>query len=680
MNYYEVLPLKKTGTENQVFTYESIEKIKVGSLVSVPLKNRVVRGLVTKKVQKPKFKTRAIEKKQTPEPVLNENQIMLAQKISDYYLCSLGETINAFLPFMLGKKRRKISSKNTPPTKRALKEKTINPNEYQTKIISEIEASRPSSKHLIHGVTGSGKTEIYLKLVERALSENDGSIVLVPEISLTPQTMSRFESRFPNKVSVWHSQLKETEKYQTWEEIRNGEKRIILGARSAIFMPINNLKYIIVDEEHETSYKQDKNPKYETQKVAEWLAELTGAKLVLGTATPRVETFYKSQNNNYKLHEMNNRIVQKSMPPVDVIDMREEFRKGNKSIFSDLLLDSIQKTLNEKKQVVLFVNRRGSSTFVVCRDCGYVEKCPNCDIPLTHHLYQKKTNITTQDQDGSSIYEQKLSCHHCNFKKRITLKCPLCNSYAFKYFGLGTQKVEIEAKNFFPKAKILRADQDSTKKRGSHELIYNDFKNKNFDILVGTQMIAKGWDLPNINLVGVIAADTTLNLPDFRSAEKTFSLLTQVAGRTGRGFHPGKVVIQTYSPENYVVKHAQKHDYKGFYEEEIISRKKYGYPPFSNFIKLSFRHKDEGVAIKKSEELKNILENNIKTEGVVIIGPVRSFIYRRLGYYNWQIIIKINQKSERANKEDKDIIDINQKIKEIATRGWSVDINPENLL
>jgi primosomal protein N' (replication factor Y) (superfamily II helicase) len=661
MNYYEILPLKKTGTESQTFTYQSEELIELGTIVGVPLKNRQIRGLVAEMVEKPKYTTRDITKILTSEPVIQKNQITLAQKISDYYYCSLGETINAFLPFELGKKRRIINDQ------RLVKGKPEKPhilNKDQEVIYDSIERAKLKTTHLIHGVTGSGKTEIYLQLAASALKSGKGSIILVPEISLTPQTLSRFEKRFGDKVAVWHSQLKETEKYQTWEKIRSGEKKIVLGARSAIFMPIKNLGYIVIDEEHENSYKQDQNPKYDAIKVAEWLTELTESKLILGSATPRLRSFHKAQNGEYLYYSLNTRIVQKSMPPVSVVDMRDEFRKGNMSIFSDDLSDAITKTLTEKKQIILFVNRRGASTFIVCRDCGHIEKCPDCEIPLIFH-----------PNEGN-----QLKCHHCDYKKSVPTVCPACKSHAIKYFGLGTQRVEIDAKKTFPNARIMRMDKDTTQKRGSHEEIYEGFKNNDFDILIGTQIIAKGWDLPNVNLVGVIAADTTLNIPDHQSAEKTFSLLTQVAGRTGRSYHPGEVIIQTYNPDNYAIKYAKNHDYLGFFKEELESRKKYNYPPFSKFIKLVNRNKVEEKAREKANKLADLLNKSLKSDNVDILGPAESFIYRKGGFYHWQIILKVKEGKNKKKNLDQQILDLNQTLKKIVPSDWTIDVDPDNLL
>jgi primosomal protein N' (replication factor Y) len=651
MKYVEVLPLTNTGSET-AFTYESESEVAVGSIVTIPLRNRNVRGMVTKAVSKPKFATKKITKVLSAEPVLTETQLELAHKISDYYFCSLGDTIGGMLPFEFGKKRR-IQYEEADAKEL---EKPLAFTKEQEQCFKSIKNAKPGSKHLLFGVTGSGKTEIYLQLAAEGLKKGQGSIILVPEISLTPQTLSRFEKRFGNKVAVWHSGLKETEKYANWEKIKSGEKMIVLGARSAIFTPIKNLGYIFIDEEHESSYKQDQVPRYETTRVAEWMADLTGAKLVLGSATPSVESYYKTENKDYNLCLLNNRIVQDSMPPVELIDLREEFKKGNKSIFSDRLLEEIKATLAAKKQVMLFVNRRGASTFVVCRDCGYVEECPHCEIPLTFHL-----------SDGKIGH---LHCHHCGFRKSVPTACPECSSYAIRYFGLGTQRVEIEAKKLFPKAKVARMDRDTTTKRGSHEEIYRDFAAGDSDILIGTQLIAKGWDLPNVTLVGVISADTMLNLPDFKSGERTFDLLTQISGRVGRGFHPGKVVVQTYNPENYAIVAAAKHDFKSFYEKEIVERKKYSYPPFSKLVKMVFAGPLSETVELEAKRVAGLLDN----KEVEVIGPSPAFLSKYAGKYRWQIVMKMPKSNYKMQNK------VLELMKPELKKGWVVDVNPDNLL
>lgn len=647
MYYYEVLPLTRTGAKDTTFTYESNDNIKLGKIVKIPLRNREVKGLIVKKVKKPEFDTKPISKILTDEAPLSEVQIKLALKIADYYLCNISDVIPNMLPFEFGKRRRTIPEEKQTKTRNHLKL-----TDNQEKIFKDINKSKTNTTHLIFGVTGSGKTEIYLQLIDDAIKSKKSSIMLVPEISLTPQTVKRFEERFGNKVAVWHSHLKETEKYHTWNKIKSGEKMVVVGARSAIFAPIKNLAYIIIDESHESSYKQDQKPRYETIRVAEWLVKITNAKLVLGTATPKVESYAKAKAGKYILHELKERIVQNKMPQTEIIDMGNEFKKKNYSIFSEILRDSIIETLKSGKQVLLFVNRRGASTFVVCRDCGYAAECPNCDIPLVYHPSQG--NI--------------LKCHHCGYAKKSPSKCPKCASVAIKFFGLGTQRVEIEAKKWFPKARIGRMDKDTTSRHGEHEKIYNDFAKGKYDILIGTQLIAKGWDLPNVSLVGVISADNILNMPDFRSAERTFSLLTQVAGRTGRGYHPGNVYIQTYTPENYAIRAASKHSYLEFYNREIKERKKYNYPPFSNLVKLTISGKDKEKTEDKAKKLSNNLSEKIDNNST-IFGPTTAFIPRLSGKYRFQIIIKT-----------KNLPKIQEVLRDIDLKDWTYDINPESLL
>lgn len=675
MKYVEILPLTKTGASDTAFTYETELDINVGSLVSIPLRNRYVKGLVTKLVKKPTFPTKPVKKILSEEPVLSEIQLTLAQKIADYYFCNLSDVIPTILSFEFGKKRQEL--KTEIPKIR----KTRNPLKLtgdQKKIFDTILKGKAASKYLLFGVTGSGKTEIYLQLVAEAIKRGKGSIILVPEISLTPQAAQRFIERFGDKVAMWHSGLLETEKFDTWKKIKSGEKTVILGARSAVFTPVKNLEYIFIDEEHESSYKQDQTPRYETGRVAEWLSEITEAKLIVGSATPKIETYKKALDSEYKLCTLSQRIIQDEMPPVKIVDLRDEFRKGNKSIISDDLYEATTEALKAKKQVIFFVNRRGASTFVVCRDCGFVSECPNCEIPLTYHPSEGEV----------------LKCHHCDFRTKVPVICPKCKSHAIRYFGLGTQRAEIEAKKMFPKARIMRMDKDTTRKRGSHETIYNNFASGDFDILVGTQLIAKGWDLPNVAVVGVISADTMLNLPDFRSAERTFSLLTQVAGRTGRGYHPGKVIIQTYNPESYAIKTAAKHDYVEFYQREIRDREKYSYPPFSTLIKLTFSSTNNKKAEDETNQLMRILENELIDKNIQVMGPSTAFLSKIAGKYRWQIILKIpNTKFsipneiKISNSNTKNSLQITnyklqifQILRENLKPGWSVDINPESLL
>lgn len=649
MYYYEILPLKKTGAEDRVFTYISETEIELGNLVTIPLRNRKIKGIVMAACPKPSFSTRPIEKILTTEPPVTDIQLELAKRIARYYLCSLGDAISSIFPFEFGKKRR--AQKENPKD-----HKIQSPNKLtsdQQKTYDAILKSKEGSRFLLFGVTGSGKTEIYLQLIADALKKDQGAIVLVPEISLTPQIMDRFHERFGDQVAVWHSQMLETEKYFTWEKIKSGQTKVVVGARSAIFTPVRNLAYVVIDEEHEGSYKQDQNPRYEATRVAEWLTELTGAKLVLGSATPRIETYQKALQKEYSLVKLDKRIVQENMPPVKLVDLRQEYQKGNRSIFSDDLLEACEEALKAKKQVLLFVNRRGAATFVICRDCGTVSECPNCDIPLTYH-----------PSEG-----QVLKCHHCDYKTTVPTICPNCQSYAIKYFGLGTQKAELEAKKMFPGAKVARMDRDTTAKRGSHESLFRGFLNEDFDILIGTQIIAKGWDLPNVAVVGVISADTTLNIPDFRAGERTFDLLTQVAGRTGRGFHPGKVIIQTYNPEAYPIVAAAQHDYVQFFEQEITERQKYSYPPFCNLIKLTCSETKGEKALQRAEELAAKITSDYP--GIKMLGPVPAFIPKLGNNYRYHLVLKLDSEVEPSSI----LADLKDSLAH-----WAVDINPETLL
>ncbi len=487
-----------------------------------------------------------------------------------------------------------------------------------------------SQKILIHGVTGSGKTEIYLNMIDIMLRRGKRTILLVPEISLTTQMVERVLGRFGDQVSILHSGLSLGERYDQWKRIISGEINIVIGARSALFAPIDDLGLIIIDEEHETTYKSSNRPRYHAREVAEKICELKDCHLVLGSATPSLESYYKAMVNEYKLYTIENRVQNIPMPIIRLIDMREELQKGNYSILSDDLRKEIRLRLEKGEQVILFLNRRGYSTFISCRQCGYVEKCPNCDVSLTYH-----------------IHNNRLTCHYCGFTKKAPRICPSCKDKKIKYFGHGTQKVEDIINRVFPEARILRMDMDATKGKGAHDKIINAFKNKGADILVGTQMIAKGLDFPNVTLVGVIIADTSLNLPDFRAAERTFQLITQVAGRAGRGCIRGTVLVQTYEPSHYSLLYASKHDFKGFYREEITLREEMNYPPFCNMINIIFSGDGEEQLIKKAKDFYYRLVELLKKDKKVtlirnIYRPVPCPISKINNKYRWHMLIKAN--------------------------------------
>ncbi len=534
--------------------------------------------------------------------------------------------------------------KQTPPTL------TVDQRLVWQRIQEHLEAGKNQKPFLLHGVTGSGKTEIYLKMVGEVLNQDGQAIVLVPEISLTPQTVKRFHARFPGKVGIVHSKLSMGERYDTWRRARNGDLSVVVGPRSALFTPLNNLKLIILDECHDDSYMQDDFlPHYHAVTTAQAYARFSGAFLLYGSATPSIEMVYRARRENWPILEMPGRVLAHRMavnklfdtglaedtegdvrymplPKVSIVDMRSELKSGNRSMFSGELYRSIQETFHRGHQTILFLNRRGTATYVFCRDCGYRLTCPHCDIPLTFH--QEKN---------------QLICHLCNYKRFIPKTCPQCSSTRVRQFGTGTEKVEQEVINTFPGAKVLRMDSGVTRQKGAHEFLLKQFANRQADILVGTQMLAKGIDLPFVTLVGVILADVGLNMPDFRATERTFQLLTQVAGRAGRSPLGGKVIFQTYQPEEYPIQFAAKHDFKRFYEHEIVSRGKMVYPPFSRLIRLEFRNQNADVVKSEAERVAKLVQHWIETGGhkqSAIIGPVPCFYQRVSGYYRWQLIIR----------------------------------------
>ncbi|ECL7895190.1 TPA: primosomal protein N' [Listeria innocua] len=486
----------------------------------------------------------------------------------------------------------------------------------------KITAATEQETFLIHGVTGSGKTEIYLQTIEAKLKEGKEAIVLVPEISLTPQMVERFKSRFGSEVAVLHSALSSGEKYDEWRKIERKEARVVVGARSAVFAPFENLGIIIIDEEHEASYKQEDNPRYHARDVAIWRAEKYQCPVVLGSATPSLESFARAKKGVYTLIELPSRVNDRAMPEVRVVDMRVELRKENRTEFSTELLEKIKDRIAKKEQTVLMLNRRGYSSFVMCRDCGYVVECPNCDISLTYHQSSNQ-----------------MKCHYCGHEERVPKHCPSCEGEHIRYFGTGTQKVEESLTKLIPEARVIRMDVDTTRTKGAHEKLLKSFRNHEADILLGTQMIAKGLDFPDITLVGVLNADTMLHLPDFRASERTFQLLTQVSGRAGRHERTGEVVVQSYNPEHYSIEFAKQHDFIGFYNHEMKLRKMGSYPPFYYLTMINVSDENEMKAIRKIQEMAQFLRGKLGPDAV-ILGPVPSTITRIKNKYRYQCIIK----------------------------------------
>jgi primosomal protein N' (replication factor Y) len=545
----------------------------------------------------------------------------------------------------------------------------------QRQAVERIVAAQDAAIFLLHGVTGSGKTEVYLQALAAIIARGQRGIVLVPEIALTPQAMARFSGRFPGRVAVLHSGLTHNERYDQWRRIRAGQIDVVVGSRSAIFAPIDNLGLIVIDEEHESAYKQeDRIPTYHAREVALALGRMTSATVVLGSATPSSESYYEAQRKHYTLLELPTRVAQAEessnglaasssagalnagLPPVTVVDLRAELRAGHTNVLSRALVGALSEVLAAGQQAILFLNRRGMASYVLCRDCGYVACCPRCDIPLTFHAT-----------------EHAMLCHYCFRQEAPPAVCPVCLRGNIRYYGHGTERVEDVVGRLFPSARLLRWDNDTARGRHGHERLLDAFANHQADILIGTQMIAKGLDFPTVTLVGVISADTALYLPDYRSAERAFQLLTQVAGRAGRGETPGRVIFQTFTPEHFCIQAAAEQNYGEFYEAEISARRQYGYPPFRRFVTFTYKNEDRYTCQVEATALFNTLTQLVATLGLSntdLVGPAPAFMERLREQYRWQIIVRGP--------------DLRPLLREVAPeelpRGWSVNIDPMSTL
>ncbi|PGS80372.1 primosomal protein N' [Bacillus cereus] len=506
--------------------------------------------------------------------------------------------------------------------------------EEQKQVITPILSSITNETYnpfLLYGVTGSGKTEVYLQSIAAVLKKGKEAIVLVPEIALTPQMVDRFKGRFGSQVAVLHSALSVGEKYDEWRKILRKEVKVVVGARSAVFAPFENLGIIIIDEEHESSYKQEDNPRYHARDVAVWRGQYHKCPIVLGSATPTLESFARAKKGVYELLTMEKRMNEQALPTVEIVDMREELRDGNRSMFSKALHEKIADRLEKKEQMVLFLNRRGHSTFVMCRDCGYVVQCPHCDISLTYH----KMN-------------HRLKCHYCSYEENMPTECPACQSTYIRFFGTGTQKVEEEITKLFPEARVIRMDVDTTSRKGMHEKLLKAFGEEKADILLGTQMIAKGLDFPKVTLVGVLTADTMLHLPDFRASEKTYQLLTQVSGRAGRHELPGEVVIQTYTPEHYSIELAKNQQYDVFFDQEMQMRRTRQYPPYYYVVLVTVSHPELLKAVQVTEKIASYLRTHCSQQ-TMVLGTVASAIPRIKDRYRYQCMIKYKREPNLKN-------------------------------
>jgi len=631
--YAEVLLPQKVGINQQVLTYEIPESLPArrGHIVEVSLRNHSAKGVIFRVTEnKPVFATKPITKIVEHAPHLEDAQLDLLEWISDYYFCPLFKTLKLFLPVPFVKKK-----KLTPEMPGEKSPYEFDPKHHlndEQKAVLKKYAETKKRVSLLHGITGSGKTEIYIHIADEHLKKGEQVLMLIPEISLTTQTVQRFQEHFKECLVTIHSQLTPKEKELAWMKIHRGEAKIVIGSRSSLFAPYTKLGVIIIDEEHDSSYKQDQTPRYNTLDVAIRLAELLNIKVIAGSATPSLETYFNALHHEYELLELNMRAGNNGskLPVTHIVDLREEMKKKNYSIFSEKMHMQLSDKLRTMEQSLLFLNRRGAASAVICRDCGLVVKCPKCEVPMTYHSRMMVEN---------SVYDtEKIVCHHCGLIEKVPHICPNCQSHHIKYIGLGTQRVEEETIKAFPKARVIRADRDTVKTRNAFKNIYLALQKNEVDVLIGTQMVAIGLHLPKINFVGVILADLGLTIPNFRASEKTFQLLTQVSGRAGRENDMGEVVIQTYLPNHYAIQTAAKHDFKKFYEYEIAIRKELNYPPFSKLIKLTFKDKNNKKCVEKTLKVLDELEkNNIDQKHAITYYP--SLIPKLKHMFRWHLLI-----------------------------------------
>ena len=715
--YVNVLVENKVKSNDMMFTYKTSNDDLVGKRVLVPFGNRIISGFVieyTKELLDYEVKT--IYKVIDEEAVLNEELIKLGKFIGEKYLCSLVYAYQAMLPKALKANSKKEYSVKTNTylklneniiyedcTKKQLEimeilkanievlksdiksksvlKKLIDKNyiiEYEKEVYREIfidkdvrnieltalqvkvsnkikESFGMSKTILLYGVTGSGKTEVYIDVVKEVINKGKTAIILVPEISLTPQITARFKAIFEDEIAILHSSLSDGEKYDEWRKIVKEEVKVVIGARSAIFAPLKNIGIIIIDEEHSESYKQENNPRYNTLDIAIERSKTHNCPVILGSATPTIESFARAKKGYYDYLELSKRVNNKPLPKVTIVDMKDEIRKGN-TLFSSTLIENIKNRLEKKEQVMLLLNRRGYSNYLNCQNCGFVYKCPNCDITFTYH----KTS-------------GMLRCHYCGYADKKDDICPSCHEKSIREIGTGTEKLEEKIKELFPYSNVLRMDADTTGKKGAHAKIIKDFSSGNYDILVGTQMISKGLNFPNVTLVGVINADSSLNIPNFRSSEATYSLLDQVIGRTGRADKDGTAIIQTFNPEHYSIVCACNHDYKLFFNKEMQVRKKLNYPPYCFITLIKISSKDYDYGFKEAKKIGVFLKNNLIN--TIVLGPSMANILKINNNYNFQVILKY-KKDEKLYKTLNELIKIyegNSKIK------VELDFNPINL-
>lgn len=677
--FAEIAVNSKSSRRDDLFTYlvppEIEGDIVVGQMVIVPLANRKVNGVVIAlHSTKPKFETKAIDKIVEPVPVVDKKMIELARFISEYYWCGFSQALFTMLPANLRKRKTRIFKQEIKNQKSKVKNVeslrddivsnisdlvlTFQQEKALGKIVGALEKNKPATL-LLHGVTNSGKTEVYLRSFAKVLESGGSGIYIVPEIALTPQGLKRFEEVFgKDRVALVHSQMTIAQRLKTWVDIKTGKKRVVVGSRSAIFAPVENLKLVVIDEEHDLiSFKSDQTPRYELHTLAEKLAGLTNSVLIFGSATPLVTSYKRVIDGDWEYLSMPERIGGGIAPMVKIVDMEETKPKGGDGIFSEYLLEALGLVLKNKKQALLFLNRRGMASFIICETCKKVSMCESCDSALVYH----------------SI-DNRLWCHHCGRKYPVPVRCDICGGLDFRFLGKGTEKIESEIKKYFPDARIARMDRDTMISDQAYQGIFDRFKAGEIDILVGTQMIVHGWDIPAVDLAAVISIDESLLIPDYASEEKVFQLITQLAGRTGRSDARGMLVLQTHNPDLPVFETAVKNDYLSFAKRELALREKFGYPPFGRIVKLSFGGVNKGVVEKKAEELKKSLDIKILDIAgeagldIDIIGPIAPLIEKKYGRYWKNIIIKSKLPATSYQLLD------------IVPKDWVIDIDPISFL
>jgi primosomal protein N' (replication factor Y) (superfamily II helicase) len=657
-----VVPDTRSILPRDLFTYavppELSERAVPGARVEVPFGPRTVVGYVVERtagaeVAAPRELSAVLDE----APLLSPQAVALARWVADRYCAPLGEVLKAMLPAGVRSARpggRKRGPRTTSRGVAAIDEaaSTTAPalTEQQQIAAAPLIAAVHEHRHvrlLLHGVTGSGKTEVYLAAIDAALQHGRGAIVLVPEISLTPQTVARFAGRFPGRVALVHSGLTDSERAAQWRRIRDCEADVVVGSRSAVFAPLREPGVVVVDEEDASAYKQDRVPRYSAVDVAMELGRLHGIPVVLGSATPRVETFFRAKTGAMEYAELPERIAGRALPPIEVVDLREELQAGNRSPLSQTLERALRECHGAGGQSILFLNRRGSATVIVCRSCGAVLTCRNCSVSMVYHQGRARCD-----------------CHYCGATAPVPMTCPECHSPSIRGLGMGTERLEHEVHQLFPTLRLLRMDRDTVAHRDAYFDIYEAFRRRDADCLVGTQMVAKGWDLAGVRLVGIVNADTSLHFPDYRAGEITFSLLTQVAGRAGRGDEPARVILQTYTPDHYAVQFAATHDYLGFARKEIVFRRSFGFPPYTRLVVCTYAHRDDAAAEAEARRLAENLSGILGSgSGLDVLGPTPAFLHRLRGEYRWQMTLR-GEAIERAFEHLP------------RGRGWSIDVDP----